>query len=93
MSTSRWEGFGLVLLEAMSFGLPIIAFKQSGSKDILNDGEFGVLVKQGDVLELSRKLNYLINDIEVRRNFQKKSLERVNKYTPDKILKMWLNLI
>lgn len=93
LSTSRWEGFGLVLLEAMSFGLPIIAFEQSGSKDILNDGEFGVLVKQGDVLELSRQLNYLINDIEVRRGFQKKSLGRVNQYTPDKILKMWLNLI
>lgn len=93
LSTSRWEGFGLVLLEAMSFGLPIIAFEQSGSKDILNDGEFGVLVKQGDVIELSHKLNYLINDIEVRQNFQKKSLERVSQYTPDKISKLWLDLI
>lgn len=93
LSTSRWEGFGLVLLEAMSFGLPIIAFEQSGSKDILNDGEFGILVKQGDVLELSHKLNYLINDLEVRQNFQKKSLERVSQYTPDKISKLWLDLI
>lgn len=93
LSTSRWEGFGLVLLEAMSFGLPIIAFEQSGSKDILNDGEFGVLVKQGDVLELSHKLDYLINDIEVRQNFQKKSLERVSQYTLDKISKLWLDLI
>src|SRR5699024_31896 len=35
ISTSRWEGFGLVITEAMSFGLPIVSFNNSGPREIL----------------------------------------------------------
>lgn len=66
--TSRWEGFGLVLTEAMSFGLPIIAFENSGSNEVLDNGKYGIVVEQGNVEEFSRELNRMISDYDLRKN-------------------------
>lgn len=66
--TSRWEGFGLVLVEAMDFGLPILAFSRTGSNEVIANGKHGVLVENGDVSELTNQLTMLINDVEKRSN-------------------------
>ena len=47
--TSRWEGFGIVLLEAMLAGLPIVATRVSAVPEVVVDGETGILVEPGDV--------------------------------------------
>lgn len=93
LMTSRWEGMPLVLAEAMSFGLPIIAFSQSGSNEVLENGKYGVLVKNGDILEMNMRLNDLISDIEQREELSKKSLERVNSFDLDKITHQWRHLL
>ena len=46
--TSRWEGFGLVLLEAMLAGLPIAATRVSAVPEVVADGRTGLLVEPGD---------------------------------------------
>lgn len=93
LMTSRWEGMPLVLAEAMSFGLPIIAFSQSGSNEVLENGKYGVLVKNGDILEMNMRLNDLISDIEQREELSKKSLERINSFDLDKITHQWRHLL
>ena len=47
--TSRWEGFGIVLLEAMLASLPVVATRVSAVPEVVVDGETGALVEAGDV--------------------------------------------
>jgi glycosyltransferase involved in cell wall biosynthesis len=60
--TSRWEGFGIVLLEAMLAGLPIVATRVSAVPEIVVDGETGVLVDAGGSTALALPLGELLAD-------------------------------
>jgi glycosyltransferase involved in cell wall biosynthesis len=59
---SQHEGFGIVYLEGMSFGLPAIASRAGGASDVVTDGETGVLVDPGDPAAITRALTRLAND-------------------------------
>ena len=54
--TSRWEGFGIVLLEAMLASLPVVATRVSAVPEVVVDGETGALVEAGDVAGVAREL-------------------------------------
>jgi glycosyltransferase involved in cell wall biosynthesis len=72
------EGFGLVVLEAASYGLPVIASDLQGLQDAINDGENGFLVPEKDsVLYKEKIIDLLINDAH-REKFGIKSREYVN---------------
>jgi glycosyltransferase involved in cell wall biosynthesis len=60
--TSQWEGFGIVLLEAMLAGLPVVATRASAIPEIVSDGETGVLVEPGDAAGVARALTSLVDD-------------------------------
>jgi len=60
--SSRWEGFGIVLLEAMLAGLPVAATRVSAVPEIVADGETGVLVEPGDAPALAIALGGLLGD-------------------------------
>lgn len=89
ISTSRWEGFGLVLTEAMAFGLPVISFDNSGPREILKNGEYGILVEKNNINDFIVQLNELIEDPVKRKYFQEKSIERVNDFKKDIITEEW----
>jgi len=92
ISTSRWEGFGLVLTEAMSFGLPIISFDNNGPSEILQNGEYGILIENGNIEDFTEKLNQLINNYTLRKKYQQKSLTRVEDFRLKNIIKEWEKL-
>ncbi|PAD25995.1 hypothetical protein CHH62_09060 [Niallia circulans] len=93
ISTSRWEGFGLVLTEAMAAGLPVISFDNAGPVEILKNGEYGVVVKNHDIQSFIKELKELMNNIDLRRDYQKKSLMRLKDFDIDRIIKKWYQVL
>ncbi|MFV0530340.1 MAG: glycosyltransferase family 4 protein [Flavobacteriales bacterium] len=93
VSTSRYEGFPLTLLEAQSCGLPIVAFRTpTGPSEIIKDNEDGLLATYLDEQDLADKLMILMKDEEKRREFGVKAKENVKRFSIDKIMKNWDSL-
>ena len=74
---SIWEGFGLVLLEAMAAGRPIVASRVATIPEVVVDGETGVLVPPGDPLALAEALAGLAREPERAQAFGKAGRERL----------------
>ncbi|MGQ9494146.1 MAG: glycosyltransferase family 4 protein, partial [Anaerolineae bacterium] len=86
-STTMGEAFGLVLLEAMACGKPVIASNLPGVRSIVSDGADGLLVRPGDVHDLAEKMQTLLDDPQRRREMGKRGRVKVEeKYAWKKII-------
>ncbi len=65
VAPSSWEGFGIVYLEGMAFGLPAIASRAGAAHEVIDDGVTGFLVEPDDVETISRLLDRLAGDREL----------------------------
>ncbi len=90
---SLWEGFGLVLLEAMGAGLPVIASRVSAIPEIVVDGETGILVSPRDTAGLAEGLTKLIMDESMRRRMGRSGLARlVSHFSADRMVDETISL-
>lgn len=64
--TSYYEPFGYVVLEAMRYALPVVAFDTGGPAEVIRSGETGVLIRDGDVEEFAQRLLELIDNWQLR---------------------------
>lgn len=88
--SSRYEGFGMVIVEAMSCGVPSISFTcPSGPRDIIDDGVDGLLVDNGNVEQLAEKISVLISDNELRKEMGKHARINVERFKIENIGKQW----
>jgi len=81
--TSLVEGFGLVILEAMSKGMPAIAYDVNGVKDIINNNINGYLVMPSDYEEFTNKILYLRDNTLPYLELSKNALNRINNFSWD----------
>ena len=87
------EALPLVLIEAMSCGLPLVAFDAPcGPKDIIKEGENGFLVKAGDRDALSERIKQLIESDELRKKMGQSAREMSFYYDIDPIMERWIGL-
>ena len=94
LMTSFTESFGIVLIEAMSHGLPCIAFSSAeGAREIINSGENGYLIKNRNYEMMIKKISDLIENPEERKKIGKNARKSIKKYTSDVVGEEWLTLI
>lgn len=91
--SSNYEGFPMVMIEAMSCGVPVISFNfQSGPKDIIQDGVNGVLVDNGDIIGLADAIIKLICDENLRRSLSTNARKVIETYSEDVVMQKWISI-
>lgn len=80
ISTAIHEGFGIVFLEAMECGLPVICYNRGGQADFLQDEKTGFLIELGDTDDFSLKLNELLKNADLRKATGNHNKEYVKKF-------------
>ena len=91
--TSHYEGFGMVLVEAMASGVPAIAFDcKCGPKDIIQEGVNGLLVPDHDIAGLARAMMRLMENETLRKHLSENAKAIVNTYSEEVVMNKWVNL-
>ncbi len=92
--TSYTESFGIVLIEAMSHGVPCIAFDSAeGARELIHSGKNGYLIKNRSYTAFIKKVDDLIKSKEERKRVGKVSRQGVKQYTCEVVKEQWFDLI
>jgi len=88
------EGLPMVLLEAMSYGIPCVAYEVlSGVSDIIDNNKNGFIIKDRNEQEFVKAVDYLLLNNGVRKEFKKEALEKSLDYSEENIIKIWQKVL
>ena len=91
--SSNYEGFPMVMIEAMACGLPVVSFDyKCGPKDIISHGENGLLVSNGDIEGLAAAMMKLMEDEAYRKRLSDNARKIVSTYSEETVMNRWIGL-
>lgn len=90
---TRYEPFGIVIIEAMASGLPVVVSKLSGAAELIDDEKDGMKIEDPtNSDEIAEKLNYLIKNDIVRKEMGRKAREKAEEFTWEKAAEQMLEV-
>jgi len=92
LSTAIHEGFGIVFLEAMECGLPVICYDRGGQKDFLKNGKTGYLVELGNKAEFASRLKELLESPSLRTEIRSYNKEYVKEFYIESVAEKYLSI-
>ena len=93
VSTSVYEGLGMNILEAKRMGVPCVSFAIIGPQEIIHDGIDGYLVQPFDCDTMTGKINALIENPSLRKQFAKQALLSMGDFETETIIKQWKDIL
>lgn len=91
--SSNYEGFPMVMIEAMACGLPVVSFDfKCGPKDIIQPGENGLLVRNGDIEGLAAAMMKLMDDAAYRQRLSENAKGIISTYAEETVMQQWITL-
>jgi glycosyltransferase involved in cell wall biosynthesis len=92
--STKWEGFGLVILEAMSFGIPVIASDCNyGPSEITGNNKYGILTSVGNVSSLAKSIIRLLTDHDLNKKYSNLGYNRSKEFSQDYVLPQYKKVI
>lgn len=91
--SSRYEGFGMVILEAQTAGLPVVSFDcKCGPSEIIEEGNTGFLVPANDVERLTERMLVLMRNKELRKKMGENAFKASSRFSEEKVMRQWMDL-
>lgn len=91
--SSNYEGFPMVMIEAMACGLPVVAFDfKCGPKDIISDGENGLIIRNGDIMAFAEGMMKLMENTQDRKRMSLNARKIVDTYSEKVVMDKWIGL-
>lgn len=93
IKNEKWEElFGIVIVEAMAVGLPVVASDHVGPRSIIEDGQNGFLVPEGDVVTFAQQIRLLHSDQKLWQTMSQNAQQTARQYTLEHVSSLWLKL-
>lgn len=91
--SSNYEGFPMVMIEAMACGLPVVAFEfKCGPKDIIKDHQNGIRVEEGNIPALADAMMELMQNSELRKRMSLEARKVTETYSEERVMRRWVTL-
>ena len=92
ISTSRYEGFGYTILEALTHGAPVVCFNNSALPELVIDGYNGFMVETNDIDAMAQRIKRLKNDPDLRQKLSAGALKSAARYSESRLVEKYIDL-